>query len=451
MQGYILNQKLPGIADNVCRHFRWLAQVPGLAFSTCSAPGDPDAPVSTDTTPPAVATSPDARPANPQDRSPEAEDYTIERITSLDEFDHLKDEWNGLLHEDTRHKPYLEHEYFRLWLEHGDPGGELSFVLIRRHGRLEAIFPFVLKRERHRGWTLRHLEFLGITSTAMRTPMFGDLGQPAKDAILQAFFRHLARSVKWDTLRLNFIPTEDFTLETVERILSTERLAHKERVWFSGWYLDGIDVTGQQYMATRPKHIRRNMKRFTKQYGNDGGIRLEIITGGDDETIDRAMDHFHTVYKHSWKEWEFRPTFDRALVRLARDRGYLRLGLLFVHDRPVAGQLWFVCNRRAYGEKKAYDEQFKKVSPGITLTAAMITHAIDQDKVREIDHLYGDDTYKAYWTPQQRERKNILIYNRHSLRGWLLGYVMPKIGPFMQRFTALRSIRKAILKILRVR
>jgi CelD/BcsL family acetyltransferase involved in cellulose biosynthesis len=383
-------------------------------------------------------------------RSRGEDGYCIERVTSVEAFERLREEWNGLLGEGTRHKPYLEHEYFSLCLEHGDPGGELSIFLVRREGKLKAIFPFVLKRERRRGWSVRHLEFLGVISTAMRTPIFGDPDPSAREAILAALFRYLARSVRWDTLRLNFIPTEDFDLETLERVLSAEGLRHKERAWFSGWYLDGIDVTGEAYVASRPKHIRRNMRRFAKQYGNGGGMRVEIITGGDDETIERGMEHFHAVYKQSWKEWEFRPTFDRALVRLARDKGYLRLGLLFVGERPVAGQLWFVCNRRAYGEKKAYDEAFKKVSPGITLTAAMIAHAIDHDKVVEVDHLYGDDTYKGYWTPQQRERKNILIFNRRSVRGRLLGYIMPTVGPVMQRFGALRSIRKAVLKALRV-
>jgi len=377
--------------------------------------------------------------------------YSIERVRSVEAFARLKEEWNGLLGEGTRHKPYLEHEYFSLYLEHGDPGGELSIFLVRREGKLEAIFPFVLMREKQRGWSVRHLEFLGVISMAMRTPIFGDEDASAREAILAALFRYLARSVRWDTLRLNFIPAEDFDVATLERVLSAEGLVHRERAWFSGWYLDGIDVTGEAYVASRPKHIRRNMRRFAKQYGNGGGMRVEIITGGDDETIERGMEHFHAVYKQSWKEWEFRPTFDRALVRLARDKGYLRLGLLFVGERPVAGQLWFVCERRAYGEKKAYDQAFKKVSPGITLTAAMISHAIDEDQVVEVDHLYGDDTYKAYWTPQQRERKNILIFNRRSVRGRLLGYIMPKVGPVMQRFGALRSIRRAVLKVLRVK
>ena len=35
----------------------------------------------------------------------------------------------------------------------------MSIFLVRRAGKLEAIFPFVLMREKQRGWSVRHLEF----------------------------------------------------------------------------------------------------------------------------------------------------------------------------------------------------------------------------------------------------------------------------------------------------
>jgi len=84
------------------------------------------------------------------------------------------------------------------------------------------------------------------------------------------------------------------------------------------------------------------------------------------------------------------------------------------------------------------------------LTAAMITHAIDHDKVEGVDHLFGDDTYKQYWTPQRRERKDVFIFNRHSFRGWLLGYVIPRLGLIMRGNWVLEPLRKAILKLLRL-
>jgi hypothetical protein len=371
-------------------------------------------------------------------------------VTSLEEFRRIKQDWDSLLNERTRHKPYLEHDYYGLWLTHCAPGSELSIFLVKRDGRLEAIFPFVLKRERRRGVRARHLELAGNLGSPMRTPIFHHGRTFAKEAILRSLFRFLGQSVKWDTMRLNFLPEEYFDLTTLQRVLNAHGLTYTERQWFGAWYLDGIDVSGQQYMTVRPSHVRKNVKRFAKKIGHDHGAKLEIVTGGDDETIDRAIDRFHAVYKKSWKEWEAHPTFDLALAKVARDKGYLRLGLLSIDDNPVAAQLWLVCERKAYVGKITYDEQFRRFSPGVTLTAAMCKHVIDDDHVTEIDFLFGDDAYKKDWAPKRMERKNILIFNRYSLRGWLLGSVRPKVGSFMRRSRALRPIRKAVLKLLRV-
>ena len=443
-------RNLPSVADHMCTWFREKSHLIAVAYSACSAAGTPGAQDCLCGSSEEIAAPRDASAARSSER-PQGEDvYSIEQVTTFEEFRRLKEAWNALLREGTRHKPYREHDWFELWFTHFEAGVELSIFLVKRDQKIEAIFPFVLKNKKCKGLSIRQLEFPGSVGAAMRTPIFRDLDASQKEAILRSLFRFLARSVKWDLLRLTFLPGEDFDLETLDRVLSADSLTYKERAWFGDWYLDGIDFTGEQYLASRISHVRKNIKRFAKQFGHDGGMKLEIVTGGDDETIDRWMDHFHAVYKKSWKEWEAHSTFDRALAKMARDRGYLRLGLLFVHDNPVAAQFWLVCNRKAYVAKIVYDEQLKKFSPGVTLTAAMSTHVIDNDKVEEIDFQFGDDAYKKDWAPKRRERKNVLIFNRHSLRGWLLGYVIPKVGLIMRGNRVLRPARKVILKILRV-
>ncbi len=391
-----------------------------------------------------AATLEEAREGATRAPSRDEDQYCIERVTSLEDFRKLKEEWNGLLRPDTRHKPYLEHEWFELFLEHHGAGGQLSILLVKREQRIEAIFPFVLKRERHPGSSVRKLEFLGKLGYAMRTPIFRSQDAPKREVILRSLFRYLVESVKWDVLRLNFVPEEDFSIETLERVLSTDGLTYREHACFGGWYLDGIDSTSEEYMASRSRHIRRNIKQFTRQSVDGGDMRLEIITGGDDEVIDRWMDHFHAVYQRSWKSWEAHPTFDRALAKMARDKGYFRLGLIFVHDIPVATLLWLVCNGTAYGEKMAYDQHFRKPGPGVTLMGAMIAYLIDRDKVKGLDFLFGDDAYKKHWMSQRRERKNFFIFNNRTLRGQVLSLWSLKLQPIIRRNRLLGYFRRSV-------
>ena len=71
-------------------------------------------------------------------------------------------------------------------------------------------------------------------------------------------------------------------------------------------------------------------------------------------------------------------------------------------------------------------------APGTLLTALLMEQAIDLDKVREIDYLIGDDTYKAAWMSQRRERFGLVAYDPLTLRG-LAGLARQAVGEAWRR------------------
>ena len=46
---------------------------------------------------------------------------------------------------------------------------------------------------------------------------------------------------------------------------------------------------------------------------------------------------------------------------------------------------------------------------------------MDEEHIREIDYLSGDDDYKANWMSNRRERWGMLIFNTRSFYGVLQG------------------------------
>src|SRR5690606_22629144 len=114
------------------------------------------------------------------------------------------------------------------------------------------------------------------------------------------------------------------------------------------------------------------------------------------------------------------PDFIPALLRLSASRGWLRLGIASYDNAPVASQVWLVCNGTAYIFKLAYDEHYKQLSPGTVLTAHMMRHVIEGDRIARIDYLSGDDRYKADWMSERGEQHGIAAYNPRSSRGLLM-------------------------------
>ncbi|HSG53865.1 MAG TPA: GNAT family N-acetyltransferase, partial [Paracoccaceae bacterium] len=101
------------------------------------------------------------------------------------------------------------------------------------------------------------------------------------------------------------------------------------------------------------------------------------------------------------------PAFLRRFAREEGAAGRLRFGLALADGKAVAAQFWTVEHGTAFIHKLAHDESAKSLSPGTTLTAALMQQVIDQDHVSLVDFGTGDDGYKKDWMEQVRPRYRI--------------------------------------------
>lgn len=187
---------------------------------------------------------------------------------------------------------------------------------------------------------------------------------------------------------------------------------------FGNWYQPVEPGCFEGYWAARPSALRNTVARARKRLDRQGDWRLDIITG-DASGLEAAIDAYVAVYNRSWKTPEPNPTFMPALIRLAAQQGWLRLGLVHVAGEPVAAQLWLVAGGKANIFKLAYVQGVEKLSVGSVLSEALMRHVIDVDRVREVDFLSGDDPYKADWMAQRRERIGLVAFDQRHWRGWL--------------------------------
>ncbi|SFC73051.1 Acetyltransferase (GNAT) domain-containing protein [Polaromonas sp. OV174] len=182
---------------------------------------------------------------------------------------------------------------------------------------------------------------------------------------------------------------------------------------FGNWYLQ-VQNDWSTYLKNREGTIRSTIKRMHKKFLTDGGV-LELIQ--DATQLERGIDAYQRVYASSWKKPEPYPEFIPGLIRICVNRGWLRLGIAWLNGQPIAAQLWIVANGKANIYKLAYDEKYKSYASGTLLTAMLMEHAFEQDKVFEVDYLIGDDAYKKSWMSDRRERWGIIAYNPKAVAG----------------------------------
>jgi CelD/BcsL family acetyltransferase involved in cellulose biosynthesis len=217
---------------------------------------------------------------------------------------------------------------------------------------------------------------------------------------------------------------------------------------FGNWYLPCDGLAFDAYMGERDSQLRNTWVRKSKRLLAAGRVRIVDSTA----EVESAMDAYDAVYAKSWKQPEPYVDFVRGWARICARNGWLRLGIASVDETPIAAQFWFTVGRRAYIFKLAYDDGQAKWSAGTVLTAHMIRHALEVDRVVEIDYLTGDDAYKKSWMTQRRERVGLMACNTRTVRGLaaagrelageLRARVRARAQPEAQRAAATRDTRR---------
>lgn len=284
----------------------------------------------------------------------------------------------------------------------------------------KAMVPLLARPER------RELGALSNWYTTLYAPL---LAEDAKTADLAALFRRLRLEPgRWRSLRLSPMDPESpaYAL-TLEALRQAGWLPYPFFI-FGNWYLPVGGRSYDVYAQSLPSPLRHTLKRKTGAfYGGEG--RLELITG--EERLEAGIQDWLRVYQASWKMPEPSPDFVPGLIRLCARRGWLRLGLAYWQEQPVAAQLWIVQAGRASIYKLAQDQRHDELSPGTVLTAYLMQHVLDVDRVTEVDFLIGDESYKQDWMPSRRERWGLIAYNPATLAGlanatWQAGWNLAK-------------------------
>jgi len=218
-------------------------------------------------------------------------------------------------------------------------------------------------------------------------------------------------------LRLAPLSAEAAETAALETALRSRGWSVRRYFCFGNWYLPCDGLSMDDYARQLPSQTRNTLQRKGRKFRDAGG-RLAICT--TPEEVGVAMRAYDQIYARSWKKPEPYPGFVPGWAAICAARGWLRLGVAWMGEIPVAAQFWFTRNRRAFIFKLAYDEEHASWSAGTLLTGELMRHSFEQDRVVEVDYLTGDDAYKRSWMRERRERVGLLACNPRTLHGLAL-------------------------------
>ena len=285
----------------------------------------------------------------------------------------------------------------------------VHIYVLSREGRAVAAFPILAQRNGR--W--QRVQALSNYYTAIYSPVVAP-GTAARD--LMFLITEIRRAhASLESLKFSPMDPQSASYRILLEALKMAGMLPFEFFCFGNWFLKVSDGW-PDYLKRRDGILRSTIKRMGKKFSVDGGT-LELVHGGAE--LERGIQAYERVYAASWKIAEPFPGFMPGLIRACAQRGWLRLGVAWLKGEPVAAQIWIVAGQKANIYKLAYHEGFKAYAPGTLLTAMLMQHVMEQDRVVEVDYLIGDDVYKKSWMSDRRERWGLIAYNPRSIAGLL--------------------------------
>lgn len=343
------------------------------------------------------------------------------RTATLEDFDAIPRPARASLERDEAQEVFYSLEWFELLASEVFAEGAsprlLYAVAERGTHTAQMLLPMVSVPPDPRWYRVKRLQSLANYYSSLYGPVAAGAGPEDLESLVSGIIDIVAEgSPQWDVVDLHPLDMSSAFPDAMRRALRRCGYWTDSYYCFGNWYLPILVSTFDEYLVGRPSQLKSALKSGSKRIFRDPSATLTIVSdpGAD---LQQAIEDYGVTYERSWKFSEPYPRFVPRLCKLAARKGWLRLGILRIGGRPAAAQVWLVKDGKASIYKVAYDEHFAKLSPGTVLTAALMKHVIEVDKVSEVDYLAGDDAYKRGWMSDRRQRRGIIAFNPRTLWG----------------------------------
>lgn len=293
-------------------------------------------------------------------------------------------------------------------------------VVLRSAGRVVAIVPAIIRRERVLG--LLEVSCLSLLSRLVSTQadILRSHDHPGIVAALFAAFAKLP--CRWDTVRIDRVLESSPIGEQLREFLSDSNLAPRIQIQQPSFYLE-LGRSYEEFLAARSSKFRNHLRRKSRQLEAAGQVK--VLQAGRDLGVEEALDHLLRVEARSWKHTHGtalsvlprQRAFNRLICEGASRRGRLHLMLMYLDDVPIAYDLGITAADRYSYLKTSFDETYRRLSPATVLRAGLIKTLIAEG-VRCIDFPAAPYKWEEQWTDTLRWRYSFVAFN-HTPRGML--------------------------------
>lgn len=324
----------------------------------------------------------------------------LDLIQDIEGFRSLKPEWNGLAARSFFDNPFLTFEWYEAWLEVFGNQGEVTIVAVRQEGRLIALAPLFLQRD-------KTLTFIGYPQNDYAGFII-DRDYPEAAALLASFVGQLKG--KWKLAVFDQISEQDDSFELLSKEFQNQGLSFR---------VEPADkcpaMTLEDPEAARKMYYKRNITSYVNWLKKEGDFRYNIYTDRDE-----ALSRLDDLFNQHIKRWEGTPTpsyfrnpsmteFYRRVVEKMHPCGWIHFSSLTLDSHFLALYISLEYGNKLYFYKTCFNLDYAKKSPGQVILRYHLDYALSRGIV-ELDFARGDEGYKDRFANRVRQSRRLIIY-----------------------------------------
>ncbi len=352
----------------------------------------------------------------------------IDLINEDQQFHALGGEWNQLLRKSSNDEIALTWEWMYTWWQVFKDDTRRLFLLAIRdpQNELIGIAPLYVQTIKPYFFlpAVNRIQFLGSGEATASGGLSHYLNFILKEQhsleLLKVIFDYLIScfTKEWDDLFLENMRFSAPTSTLLTSLLGKYPLRCQPMIQAPSSYVD-LPENWDLFLQKISSDLRSDIRRNRKALAQEG--QVDYLTASNEKTLWPMFEAFIEIHKKSQMPIETetispgykRVAFYKAFLPLALKNQWLRMSLLSLNHRPIAGVCNFSYNQKIYFHQMAtlaYSKRefSKTISPGILLHSYCIENAI-LEGAKEYDLFQGNSVYEKPWEKQFRSLISIKI------------------------------------------
>jgi hypothetical protein len=283
-----------------------------------------------------------------------------------------------------------------------------------------------------RFYSYRQFQLLGAGPTDFCNILANDKNS---QNIIKGLLTFFTTNFKWDELKLDYLPQSTLAIKVIESKFRNTNYNIRKSLK-SGFNYENTVGDWEEYVKSIFKRKNKDLAKAERRLENDNlewskKVFTSNVYSHFISCIDLYASRRETLGQYNYYKDENYRKFLETVCSNFEKSGAVELNVLRAKNEEVlAIQLDFIGKNTRYHWNHAFNEDYKRYSPGKVLLKEILKDSFSDDQISTCNHMRGLSSYKKKFTSYEDKLASFTIINKKSLRvisGKIINKIVNKI------------------------